>query len=219
MNQRPHVAVVGATGAVGIEMLKTLEKRNFPVGKLTLLASTRSVGKKLTFRGKQCTVAELAKDSFTGVDIALFSAGGTISREYAPIAVQAGCDGAGDQTDKAVGEPATPTLVVYRTPEDTSQDYHIEGLPFGTRGGMLRNHVFPSDGEYTITVTPISRESRVCFFKQCHCSGYIHWLLYQEFRIPLASRSAEEITPINMDGAREARNRIYDRMDDVALQR
>ena len=45
--------------------------------------------------------------------------------------------------------------MVYRTPEDTSQDYHIEGLPFGTRGGMLVNHVFPSDGEYTVTVTPI----------------------------------------------------------------
>ena len=55
----------------------------------------------------------------------------------------------------AIGEPAAPTLVVYRTPEDTSQDYHIEGLPFGTRGGMLVTHVFPSDGEYTVTVTPI----------------------------------------------------------------
>ncbi len=52
MNQKPHVAVVGATGAVGIEMIKTLEKRNFPVGKLTLLASARSVGKTLTYRGQ-----------------------------------------------------------------------------------------------------------------------------------------------------------------------
>jgi len=56
MNQKPHVAVVGATGAVGIEMLKTLEKRNFPVGKLTLLASARSVGKKLKFRGEEFIV-------------------------------------------------------------------------------------------------------------------------------------------------------------------
>src|SRR5215510_7943132 len=55
----------------------------------------------------------------------------------------------------AIGEPATPSLTVYRTPEDTSQDYHIEGLPFGTRGGMLIKHVFPSDGEYQITITPI----------------------------------------------------------------
>ncbi len=91
MNQNPHVAVVGATGAVGIEMLKTLEKRNFPVGKLTLLASARSVGKKLKFRGEETTVTELKKDSFKGIDIALFSAGGGISKEYAPIAAQAGC--------------------------------------------------------------------------------------------------------------------------------
>lgn len=55
----------------------------------------------------------------------------------------------------AMGEPATSSLTVYRTPEDTSQDYHIEGLPFGTRGGMLVKHIFPSDGEYQLTITPI----------------------------------------------------------------
>src|SRR5437667_8394573 len=91
MNKQPHVAVVGATGAVGIEMIKTLEKRNFPVGKLTLLASARSVGKRLTFRGEEYTVGELTKNSFAGVDIALFSAGGSISKEFAPIAAKAGC--------------------------------------------------------------------------------------------------------------------------------
>ncbi len=91
MNRNPQVAVVGATGAVGLEMIKTLEKRNFPAGKLTLLASARSVGKKLKYRGNDVTVAELRKDSFGGMDIALFSAGGGISREYAPIAAQAGC--------------------------------------------------------------------------------------------------------------------------------
>jgi hypothetical protein len=69
--------------------------------------------------------------------------------------VEAYVSAAGKISRLAVGEPATPNLVVYRTPEDTSQDYHIEGLPFGTRGGMLVKHVFPSDGEYTITVTPI----------------------------------------------------------------
>ena len=91
MNERPHVAVVGATGAVGIEMIKTLEKREFPVGKLTLLASARSVGKTLKFRGQDITVKELTKNSFSGIDIALFSAGGSISKEFAPIAAQAGC--------------------------------------------------------------------------------------------------------------------------------
>jgi aspartate-semialdehyde dehydrogenase len=72
-------------------MIKTLEKRNFPVGKLTLLASARSVGKKLKFRGQDVTVRELTKDSFKGIDIALFSAGGGISKEFAPIAAKAGC--------------------------------------------------------------------------------------------------------------------------------
>src|SRR5580765_2421976 len=91
MNRNPHVAVVGATGAVGIEMIKTLEKRNFPVGKLTLLASARSAGKKLTYRGKPVVVQELKKDSFQGIDIALFSAGGSISKEFAPLAAKAGC--------------------------------------------------------------------------------------------------------------------------------
>src|SRR5579872_5417712 len=91
MNRNPHVAVVGATGAVGIEMIKTLEKRDFPAGKLTLLASARSAGKKLKFRGEEIAVKELTKDSFKGIDIALFSAGGGISKEFAPLAARAGC--------------------------------------------------------------------------------------------------------------------------------
>ena len=91
MNRNPHVAVVGATRAVGIEMIKTLEKRNFPAGKVTLLASARSAGKKLKYRGQDVTVQELTKDSFKGIDIALFSAGGSISKEFAPIAAKAGC--------------------------------------------------------------------------------------------------------------------------------
>lgn len=91
MNRTPHVAVVGATGAVGVEMLETLARRDFPVGKLTLLASARSAGKTMKFRGAEHTVAELTKDSFKGIDIALFSAGGSISKEFAPIAATAGC--------------------------------------------------------------------------------------------------------------------------------
>ena len=91
MNRNPHVAVVGATGAVGIEMIKTLEQRAFPVGKLTLLASARSAGKRLRFRGQEITVQELTKDSFPGIDIALFSAGGGISKEFAPAAIKSGC--------------------------------------------------------------------------------------------------------------------------------
>ncbi len=86
----PHVAIVGATGAVGIEMLLCLEQRNFPIGKLTLLASARSAGKRLVFKGEEIEVKELTHDSFAGIDIALFSAGGGISLEYGPSAAKAG---------------------------------------------------------------------------------------------------------------------------------
>src|SRR3974377_457231 len=91
MKSKPHVAVVGATGAVGIEMIKTLEKRNLPLSDLTLLASARSVGKKLKFRDEEVPVRELTRDAFTGMYLALFSAGGSISKEFAPIAARAGC--------------------------------------------------------------------------------------------------------------------------------
>lgn len=91
MNRKPHVAVVGATGAVGIEMLRTLEKRNFPVSQLTLLASARSANKRLKFRDGEIPVQELTKTAFAGIDLALFSAGGGISKEFAPVAAKAGC--------------------------------------------------------------------------------------------------------------------------------
>lgn len=90
MGRNYHVAIAGATGAVGIEMMRVLERRNFPVGRLTLLASARSAGKTLDFRGEPVEVRELTADAFVGVDFALFSAGGGISKEFAPAAAQAG---------------------------------------------------------------------------------------------------------------------------------
>ena len=84
------MAVVGATGAVGEEMRLCLEQREFPVGELRLLASARSKGKRFRFRGRDVEVAELTHDSFAGIDIALFSAGGSVSREFAPSAAKAG---------------------------------------------------------------------------------------------------------------------------------
>jgi aspartate-semialdehyde dehydrogenase len=90
-HSRPrNVAIVGATGAVGIEILKCLEERNFPVKSLRLFASSRSAGKTLPFRGQQIAIEALGPDSFKGIDIALFSAGSGTSKEYAPIAVKAG---------------------------------------------------------------------------------------------------------------------------------
>jgi len=85
------VAVAGATGAVGSEMISVLERRNFPVETLIPLASERSMGKSVTFRGKQVPVAILGEKSFKGVDIALFSAGGGPSKQFAPCAVRSGC--------------------------------------------------------------------------------------------------------------------------------
>ncbi len=83
------MAVVGATGAVGKEMIKILEERNFPVDELRLLASKQSLGKKVRYQGKDITVKELTNDSFSGIDIGLFSAGGDISKKFAPAAVNA----------------------------------------------------------------------------------------------------------------------------------
>jgi aspartate-semialdehyde dehydrogenase len=84
------VAVVGATGAVGTEMIEVLEERKFPVARLVPLASARSAGGTVTFEGNEVPIEVLTKDSFAGVDIALFSAGADLSREFAPIAVKAG---------------------------------------------------------------------------------------------------------------------------------
>ncbi|MCS7033535.1 MAG: aspartate-semialdehyde dehydrogenase, partial [Phycisphaerae bacterium] len=85
-----NVAIVGVTGAVGQEFLRVLAERHFPIKSLKLLASPRSAGKKIEFRNETHTVEELTADSFRGVQIALFSAGGSISREFAPIAVKSG---------------------------------------------------------------------------------------------------------------------------------
>ena len=85
-----HVAVVGATGAVGQQMMKTLEQRKFPIKKITLLSSSRSAGTKLMFNGEEVIVQEAKPESFDGVDIALFSAGGSISEKLAPEAAKRG---------------------------------------------------------------------------------------------------------------------------------
>jgi aspartate-semialdehyde dehydrogenase len=90
MKNDPVVAIAGVTGAVGAEFMATMDKRRFPVGKLKALASARSAGKKLGFRGQQIAVEALDENSFDGVDLALFSAGSGIASKYAPLAVKAG---------------------------------------------------------------------------------------------------------------------------------
>jgi aspartate-semialdehyde dehydrogenase len=110
-NQRLfNVAVVGATGAVGEQIIRLLDERNFPIKELTLLSSARSAGTKLQFKGKEITVQEATPASFQGVDIALFSAGGDVSKALAPHAVEAGtiCI---DNTNAFRMDPETPLVV------------------------------------------------------------------------------------------------------------
>jgi aspartate-semialdehyde dehydrogenase len=90
MNKSYHVAIVGATGAVGDELLRVLERRSFPIGSLRLLASARSAGRAIKFRGADVPVEELSEKSFAGIDLAFFSAGGDISRRFVPIARESG---------------------------------------------------------------------------------------------------------------------------------
>ncbi|MFS0643447.1 aspartate-semialdehyde dehydrogenase [Siminovitchia sp. 179-K 8D1 HS] len=105
-----HVAVMGATGAVGQQIIQTLEKRNFPIRKLTLLSSARSAGKQVSFKGETITVAEAVPESFEGVDIALFSAGGSVSQKFAKEAVKRGAVVI-DNTSAFRMDPEVPLVV------------------------------------------------------------------------------------------------------------
>mgnify|MGYP001432895528 FL=1 len=118
-----NVAVVGATGAVGNEMIKILEERNFPVAKLLLLASERSLGKSLEYKGRSLPVEVLKEDSFTDVRIGLFSAGGSVSERFAPLAARAGCVVV-DNTSAFRMVPDIPLVVPEVNPEAISQYKH-----------------------------------------------------------------------------------------------
>ncbi len=111
------VAIAGATGAVGACFLELLDKRNFPIKELKLLASKRSVGKKLPFKGEKLVVEELTKDSFKGVDIALFSAGGSLSKQFRNDVVNAGAVMV-DNSSAFRMEEGTPLVVPEINPED-----------------------------------------------------------------------------------------------------
>ena len=120
-----RVAVVGATGAVGAEMIEVLEERKFPVETLFPLASARSAGGTVVFQGQDVIVEELTKESFEGIDIALFSAGADVSREYAPIAAKAGAvvidNSATWRMDKNV-----PLVVPEVNPHDVEHHQNID---------------------------------------------------------------------------------------------
>ncbi|MEJ5329943.1 MAG: aspartate-semialdehyde dehydrogenase [Desulfobaccales bacterium] len=117
MSRQYKVAVVGATGAVGQQMVECLEERQFPVSELRLLASERSIGKSLTYKGREIPVDVLTRDSFQGIDLALFSAGGSVSKEYAPIAAAAGAVVV-DNSSAWRMDPDVPLVVPEVNPQD-----------------------------------------------------------------------------------------------------
>ncbi len=128
MQPNKTIAIAGATGAVGIEILKCLEQRQFPVGELKLLASARSAGRTLPFQGEDVVVEELTPDSFKGVDVALFSAGGGISKEFAPHAVAAGCVVV-DNSSAFRMDAGVPLIVPEINPEDANDHNGIIANP------------------------------------------------------------------------------------------
>jgi aspartate-semialdehyde dehydrogenase len=136
MKKTYNVAVVGATGAVGIEMIETLEKRDFPVETLRLFASERSVGKTLKFRGRDVPVELLTKDVFKGIDFALFSAGASRSKEFAGPAVAAGCVVI-DNSSAFRMEPDVPLVVPEVNPEDAKRHKGLIANPNCSTAIML----------------------------------------------------------------------------------
>ncbi len=121
-----NVAVVGATGAVGSEMVKILEERDFPVKNLKLLASERSAGERIEFKGEEIVVEVLNENSFKGIDIALFSAGGSVSKEFAPIAASSGAVVI-DNSSAFRTDPDVP-LVVPEVNPHRIPDYKNKGI-------------------------------------------------------------------------------------------
>ncbi len=116
MNEKYKVAIAGATGAVGVEFLRLLEDRKFPISELRLLASARSAGKSMKFQGRDVWVEELTETSFANIDIAFFSAGGSISKKYAPIAAQAGAVVV-DNSSAFRMDPKVPLVIPEINPE------------------------------------------------------------------------------------------------------
>src|SRR3989338_1601617 len=153
-----NVAIMGATGAVGEEMLKILEERNFRVDRLILLASARSVGKKYRFsakggsafggKGREIAVQELKENSFAGIDIVLASAGGSISKKFAPFAVKAGAVVI-DNTSAFRMDPAVPLVVPEINPRDIAKHTGIIANPNCSTIIML------------VPIFPIHRKNRI----------------------------------------------------------
>ncbi len=125
-SKKMNVALAGATGAVGNQMIECLEESDFPVNQIKMLASSRSAGRELTFRGQTIVVEEMTEDSFAGMDIALFSAGGGTSKHFAPHAAKAGCVVV-DNSSAWRMDPEVP-LVVPEVNPDAVAGYTAKGI-------------------------------------------------------------------------------------------
>jgi len=123
-----NLAIAGVTGAVGQEFLKILEERNFPFDSLKMLASSRSAGKKIEFKGKKYIVEELTKKSFVGIDVALFSAGASRSKEFGPAAVEAGAVVV-DNSSAFRMDPDVPLVIPEINPQTIKQNKGIIANP------------------------------------------------------------------------------------------
>ena len=124
--KKMNIALAGATGAVGDQMITCLEERNFPIKSIKLLASKRSAGRKLNFNGIAIEVEELTENSFKGIDIALFSAGGSTSKKFAPIAAESGCIVV-DNSSAWRMDPDVPLVVPEVNPQAIA-DYTNKGI-------------------------------------------------------------------------------------------
>lgn len=166
----PNVAVVGATGAVGQEFMAVLSQRKFPIGKLTLLASARSAGKPLEFDGKTYKVEELTENSFKGVDIALFSAGGSISKKFGPIASAAGATVV-DNSSAFRMTDGVP-LVVPEVNPDALKGWSVGKAAPGQGGGGKAGIIANPNCSTIIMIVPVTPLHRAYTVKRMHVSTY-----------------------------------------------
>ena len=128
MKKGYHIAVVGATGAVGIEIFRVLERRAFPAASIRAFSSKRSAGKSVGFQDEKIPVAELTRDSFRGIDIAFFSAGTPVAREFAPTARDSGAVVI-DNSSTFRMEPDVPLLIPEINGDDVTQHKGILAIP------------------------------------------------------------------------------------------
>ena len=190
--EKANIAIVGATGAVGVTIREILEERKFPVDNIYLLASERSAGERLMFNGKSVMVQNLAEFDFSQVDVALFSAGGSISREYAPKAVEAGCVVV-DNTSEFRYDEDIPLVVTEVNPERIA-DYKNRGIIANPNCSTMQLMVALKPIQDAVGVEHIN----VCTYQAVSGSG-------QKAVEELAKQTAELLN------AREATAKVYDK--------